>query len=65
MGLELSYPEILRVSEVATMLRAAPRTVQLWAECGKLHAFKVGRGWRFRLADVRAFLTAQIEKDPE
>jgi excisionase family DNA binding protein len=51
MGPEVSYAELLRVNEVAAMLRAAPRTVQLWAECGKLHAFKVGRGWRFRLSD--------------
>ena len=60
-----TYPEILRVSEVAEMLRAAPRTVQLWAESGRLQAFKIGRGWRFRAQDVRLFVDLQAAKDPD
>ena len=59
------YPEILRVGEVATLLRAAPRTIQLWAECGKLKAFKLGRGWRFRREDVSDFLEDRQNSDPE
>lgn len=59
------YPEILRVTEVATLLRAAPRTVQLWAESGKLKAFKLGRGWRFRREDVSGFLDDRQNSDPE
>jgi excisionase family DNA binding protein len=59
------YPEILRVADVASLLRAAPRTVQLWAESGKLKAFKVGRGWRFRRDDVGVFLELQLHADPK
>lgn len=56
--------EILRVEEVASLLRAAPRTVQLWAEAGKLKAFKLGRGWRFRREDVKGFLKDRENSDP-
>lgn len=56
--------EILRVEEVASLLRAAPRTVQLWAESGKLKAFKLGRGWRFRQEDVKDFLEDRQNADP-
>jgi excisionase family DNA binding protein len=59
------YPDILRVIDVATLLRAAPRTVQLWAESGKLKAFKLGRGWRFRRDDVNGFLETSLNSDPE
>lgn len=59
------YHEILRVAEVASLLRAAPRTVQLWAESGKLKAFKLGRGWRFRREDVNGFLGDRQNSDPE
>ena len=59
------YPQFLRVAEVANLLRAAPRTVQLWAESGKLKAFKFGRGWRFRREDVTGFIHVQQNADPE
>ena len=58
------YHEILRVAEVANLLRAAPRTVQLWAESGQLKAFKLGRGWRFRQEDVKVFLEDRQNADP-
>lgn len=58
------HHEILRVAEVANLLRAAPRTVQLWAESGQLKAFKLGRGWRFRRDDVNGFLESRQNSDP-
>lgn len=58
-------PQFLRVADVATLLRATPRTVQLWAESGKVKAFKPGRGWRFRQEDVNAFPHVQQNADPE
>lgn len=57
--------EILRVNEVASLLRASPRTIQLWAKSGKLKAFKLGRGWRFRREDLDHFLATERDRDPE
>ena len=57
--------QLLRVLDVAVLLRAAPRTIQIWAESGKLQAFKLGRGWRFREEDVNRFLKAEMSRDPE
>ena len=57
--------DIMRVADVAAVLRAAPRTIQLWAESGKLKGFKLGRGWRFRRADVDAFLLTYQNADPD
>jgi excisionase family DNA binding protein len=54
--------QILCVAEVAALLRATPRTVQLWAAAGTLKAFKVGRGWRFRLDDVRGFRGSSTDR---
>lgn len=57
--------ELVRVADVAAQLGVASRTVQLWAESGKLRAFKLGRAWRFTQADVTAFLLDQQQRDPE
>lgn len=39
--------EMPTTGKVAKLLRIAPRTVCLWAECSELPAIKVGRKWRF------------------
>lgn len=57
--------ELLKVAEVAAMLRTAPRTVQLWAESGRIKAFKIGRGWRFIRDDVQSFLEDKKSTDPD
>lgn len=46
----------LSTAEVALLLAIAPRTVCLWAECSELPGIKVGRQWRFRRADIQAWI---------
>jgi excisionase family DNA binding protein len=38
------------------------RTVSLWAECGEIPAFKVGRQWRFRRESITKWIEA-IERE--
>jgi excisionase family DNA binding protein len=45
--------EILTVQEVADYLKVSRTTVWRWCSTGKLPAFKIGRGWRVRWADVQ------------
>lgn len=42
--------------DVAKYLRLEPETVRAMAREGKIPALKVGRVWRFRLADVKEYL---------
>jgi len=51
-----SAADLLTTGEVAGWLRVAPRTVRYWAETGRLPALRVGRRWRFRLADVQRWV---------
>ena len=39
---------LMTTNEVAALFRVAQRTVCLWAECGELPGFKIGKQWRFR-----------------
>ncbi len=45
--------EILKIEEAARLLRVNPETVRRLSEAGKLKAaFKVGRMWRYRRAEL-------------
>jgi excisionase family DNA binding protein len=46
------FPEMLTVSEVATVLRVNPRSVQRWAKSGQVGAVRAGRNYRIPKADV-------------
>jgi len=48
--------EILTVQEVADYLKLSRTTVWRWCNEGKLRAFKVGRGWRIRRAEVERLM---------
>jgi excisionase family DNA binding protein len=50
-------PEILTTREAASYLRASPDAVKRLARQGRLPAAKVGRGWRFRKADLDEMFT--------
>jgi excisionase family DNA binding protein len=52
--------DILTVDEVATELRCDVETVRHLARRGELGAFKVRGRWRFRLADVDAYVAARV-----
>ena len=51
------HTRLLTSSQVAALLNISTRTVCLWAECGEILGFKIGRHWRFREPDVLTWLT--------
>ncbi len=40
--------EVLKVREVASLLKTTPATVYAWCRAGRLPAFKIGQQWRIR-----------------
>ena len=55
--------EIHTVSEVAGLLKVAEKTVYTMAKKRELPAFKVGGQWRFRRADLDAWIDAKTRAD--
>lgn len=51
--------EILTLREVAEYLKLAEKTAYRLAAEGKLPGFKVGGSWRFKKADVEAWISEQ------
>ena len=51
-----TLPELLDVKQVASYLKLHEVTVLNFARKGKLPGFKVGREWRFRADDIRAWV---------
>jgi excisionase family DNA binding protein len=51
--------EILTLPELAAYLKLSERTVYVYAQRGILPGIKVGSAWRFRMADVTAWLEQQ------
>jgi excisionase family DNA binding protein len=49
-------PDLYTPEEVAARLRVSRRTVYEWLKLGRLRAFRAGRGWRIRHADLEAFM---------
>jgi len=54
--------EILTLPEVAQLLKVAQKTVYTMAQKGELPAFKVGGQWRFRRADLDAWIDAKTRR---
>lgn len=50
---------VMTVKEVAQYLRVNQRTVYRLAVDRKLPGFKVGANWRFKRADIDAWIAAQ------
>lgn len=51
--------QYLTAADVATMLQVHMETVLRWARTGELAGSKLGKLWRFRRADVDAFMQRQ------
>lgn len=51
--------QYLTAADVATMLQVHMETVLRWARTGELAGAKLGKLWRFRRADVDAFVQRQ------
>ncbi len=49
----------MTLPQVAAYLGLAERTIYLWAQQGKIPAFKLGSAWRFRRIDVDSWLETQ------
>ena len=56
---EVVLPELLDVKQVSEYLGLHRVTVVEFARLGKLPAFKVGREWRFRADEIKAWLDRQ------
>lgn len=57
-GASMDY---LTVTEVATRLRVADKTVRRWCASGQLRAIRAGKPWRITPADLDAFLRRKLE----
>ena len=59
--------DILTIKEVAEYLKVTERTLYRLAQEGRIPAFKVGASWRFKRADIDAWIENQkpnaIERD--
>ncbi len=51
--------EILTVADVAVLLRVAEKTIYTMAQNSELPCFKVRGQWRFRRADLDAWIDAK------
>ena len=51
--------ELLSLPQLARYLGMAERTIYVWAQQGKIPAFKIGAAWRFRRSDIDAWLETQ------
>jgi len=49
----------LTTEEVLTCLRVTPRTIYRLIKTGELPALRIGRQWRFRRADLDAWIDRQ------
>ena len=61
--------ELMSLPQVASYLGMAERTIYMWAQQGKVPAFKLGASWRFRKSEIDAWLETQrtgpqVSEDP-
>lgn len=57
----MSSDEILTIREVASLLKIGEKTAYTMAQAGDLPGFKVRGQWRFRRADLDAWIRDQVE----
>ena len=60
-----SNPQWVTVGEIAKHLRVASITIYRWLEQGRIPAHRVGRQWRFQLAEVDAWILRGEATEPE
>lgn len=56
---------LLNVKQVARYLQLKESTIYSWAQDGKIPAIKIGRTWRFRRADLDAWLERHLKAEEE
>jgi len=57
----VSRDEIMTVKELADYLKIAEKTAYRFASEGKVPGFKVGSAWRFKKAEIDAWIKRQSE----
>jgi len=60
--------EILTIRELAALLKIGEKTAYTMAQSGELPGFKVRDQWRFRRADIDAWIAEKLQRkdnDPE
>ena len=58
----MSSDEILTIRDVAALLKIGEKTAYTMAQDGDLPGFKVRGQWRFRRADLDAWISEQVEQ---
>ena len=58
----MSSDEILTIRDVAALLKIGEKTAYTMAQSGNLPGFKVRGQWRFRRADLDAWICQQVEQ---
>ena len=56
--------EILTIRELAALLKIGEKTAYTMAQSGELPGFKVRDQWRFRRADIDAWIDKQVHPEP-
>jgi excisionase family DNA binding protein len=57
--------EILTIRELAALLKIGEKTAYTMAQSGELPGFKVRDQWRFRRADIDAWIDKQVRSSDE
>ena len=57
----MTQDQVLTLKEVAALLKIAERTAYSMMQAGELPGFKVGGQWRFKRADIEAWIEKQKE----
>ncbi|MDD5728848.1 MAG: PTS sugar transporter subunit IIA [Victivallales bacterium] len=60
----MALPAIMTIEEVAEYLRVSERTVYDWASKGEIPCGKIGTAWRFKSADVEAWVNKRLSAAP-
>ena len=60
-----SEQQWLTVGEIAKHLRVASITIYRWLEQGRIPAHRVGRQWRFQMAEVDAWVLRGEATEPD
>lgn len=55
----MSYEEVLKLKDVAALLKVGEKTVYSMAQAGELPAFKVRGQWRFSRKDIDEWIEQQ------
>jgi excisionase family DNA binding protein len=64
-GIQMADQTLLNVRQVAQYLQLKESTIYSWAQDGKIPAIKIGRTWRFRRADLDAWLERHLKNEAE